>query len=81
MNRLFNFAVFIILNCTFCSAEKTSSLATGKVIKVEDGDTLIIYTNSHKEHVRLIGIDTPEAYENDKALRDARKRQNHLYHP
>ncbi len=76
MIKQFVLTLIIILHVCNASAETKRTL--GKVVKVEDGDTIIIYTNSHKEHVRLIGIDTPEAYENEKALRDAKKRHQDL---
>lgn len=57
---------------------QVNATQTGTVIKVEDGDTLLVYTKSHKEHVRLIGIDTPESYENPKALRDAERNHKDL---
>ncbi|MDP2654049.1 MAG: thermonuclease family protein [Candidatus Omnitrophota bacterium] len=41
-----------------------------KVVKVFDGDTLLL---SGGEKVRLIGIDCPESFENDKIFRDAKR--------
>ena len=38
------------------------------VTRVIDGDTLVL---ENKEHVRLIGIDTPESRKNEKAYRDS----------
>ena len=32
----------------------------GKVVSVIDGDTLVVRVGGHDEHVRIIGIDTPE---------------------
>ncbi|MBL7130428.1 MAG: thermonuclease family protein [Candidatus Omnitrophica bacterium] len=40
------------------------------VVKVFDGDTILLESG---EKVRLIGIDCPEAYENDKLTRDAQR--------
>jgi micrococcal nuclease len=31
------------------------------VVRVVDGDTLVVDVGGHEEHVRLIGIDTPES--------------------
>jgi len=41
-----------------------------KVIKVFGGDTVKL---ANGEKVRLIGIDTPEAYESDKLFRESRR--------
>lgn len=41
-----------------------------RVSRVYDGDTVSL---ANGERVRLIGIDCPEAHENDKLFRDARK--------
>jgi micrococcal nuclease len=48
-------------------ADKTSYLYVSRVI---DGDTIKL---SNGERVRLIGIDTPEAYYSDKMARDSRR--------
>ena len=37
-----------------------------KVIRVVDGDTIIVYYNGKKERVRLLRVDTPEAVHPDK---------------
>lgn len=41
--------------------------------KINDGDTIVVQIQNRNEHVRLIGIDTPESYQNPKAERDAQK--------
>ena len=48
-------------------------LIKAKVVRVVDGDTLVVYLDGRKERVRLIGIDTPESSPNRKALRDSRR--------
>lgn len=55
----------------FAGRQQTPSRAT--VIDVIDGDTLVVRYRDRKEHLRLIGVDTPEARENDKLRRDARR--------
>jgi micrococcal nuclease len=45
------------------------------VTKVIDGDTIELETG---EHVRLIGIDTPESRKNEKAKRDSLRTQTDL---
>ena len=43
------------------------------VRSVIDGDTLSVTFRGENEHVRLIGIDTPEARQNNKARRDSQR--------
>ncbi|MGB9700268.1 MAG: thermonuclease family protein [Thermodesulfobacteriota bacterium] len=43
------------------------------ILKIIDGDTLLVEYKGKKENVRLIGIDTPESRLNRKALKDAQK--------
>ena len=40
------------------------------VIRAIDGDTLEL---ENKEHVRLIGVDTPESRKNEKAIKDSQR--------
>jgi micrococcal nuclease len=64
---LFIFSFFVFL-WSYSSADKKPI-----IIKIIDGDTLLIEYKGKKENVRLIGIDTPESRHNRKALRDAQK--------
>jgi len=54
----------------FGEANSTESSKIYTVERVIDGDTIKL-TNG--ERVRLIGIDTPESHENDKAMRDSKR--------
>ena len=45
----------------------------GVVTKAVDGDTLRVTGGGRVHKVRLIGVDTPEAYESNKLSRDARR--------
>jgi micrococcal nuclease len=45
-----------------------------RVIQVIDGDTIIIEIEKRREHVRLIGIDTPETRPNRRAELQAHDR-------
>jgi micrococcal nuclease len=49
---------------------------TAIVLRVVDGDTLVIAYEGRQENIRLIGIDTPESRINPKAIKDA-ARSNH----
>ena len=41
-----------------------------QVVRVKDGDTLVVSVGGRDEDVRLIGIDTPEKFDSDKLRRD-----------
>ena len=43
------------------------------VLKVVDGDTLLVNYKGKEESIRLIGIDTPESKANKKAKSDAQR--------
>lgn len=42
-----------------------------EVVKVSDGDTVLILLNGTEESVRLIGVDTPEKFKSAKLTKDA----------
>lgn len=47
---------------------------TGSITRVVDGDTIVVRLSSGKtEHVRLIGIDTPESKPNKRATLQAKR--------
>jgi len=45
-----------------CARAHEPALAPGEatVVRVVDGDTIVVHIDSHDEDVRLIGVDTPE---------------------
>lgn len=43
------------------------------VVKVYDGDTILARKDGREEKVRLIGIDCPEVWENEKFVRDMKR--------
>jgi len=59
--------LLILIPAALFSAEKY------RLIRVVDGDTIIIDYNGSHEKIRLIGIDTPEASNNPKTRRDAER--------
>ena len=63
-------AVMAVIQTAGCEYSKTKNKRY-QVVKVFDGDTIKL---SNGEKVRLIGIDCPESYENDKLRRDAKKK-------
>ncbi len=44
-----------------------------KILNIIDGDSLLVQEGSSKIKLRLIGIDAPESFPNDKALLDAKR--------
>ena len=48
-------------------------LVSAKVLKIIDGDTLVVRLVGHKERLRLIGIDCPESTVNEKTRQDSAK--------
>lgn len=56
---------------TIDSSERLSQVAT--VLKINDGDTITVKINGIIEHIRLIGIDAPESYQNDRTNREAQR--------
>jgi micrococcal nuclease len=49
-------------------ATEVSKTKTARVVRVTDGDTLVVKYNGKKHTVRLIGVDTPESVANRKDL-------------
>ena len=41
-----------------------------RLVRVVDGDTIVIDIGKQQEHIRLIGVDTPEKHSSDKLERD-----------
>ncbi len=62
----------------FCLWSHSAADKKPIIVKVIDGDTLLLEYKGKKELVRLIGIDTPESRFNRKALRDAEKSQDDI---
>lgn len=68
-------ALFCVLfYCSAACAAVPESAQAARVVKVIDGDTIIVELNKRREHVRLIGIDTPETRPNRRAELQAHDR-------
>ena len=79
MKKDFITNVFLALIVIFIGQINISiAKETATVISVIDGDTIKIKYNNLNEKVRLIGIDTPESTDNNKAYRDASRTQKDL---
>lgn len=71
-------AVLIYLGMRCLPHQRTSSLLNNGLVFVSraiDGDTIKL---SNGEHVRLIGIDTPESRYNKKIVRDSKRSGNDI---
>jgi micrococcal nuclease len=51
-----------------------AGLPAATVVRVVDGDTVVVLLGRHEEVVRLIGVDTPEVHESPKLEREAERR-------
>jgi micrococcal nuclease len=62
-------AVAIVAVFAGCQSQRAPKPAgTAKVEAVIDGDTVVVKIGDTSEHVRLIGIDTPETVDRDKPV-------------
>ena len=59
----------LTLVATAC-AQSQQPAADGRaaVVRVVDGDTIVVRLAGHDEHVRLLGIDTPETHKPDSPV-------------
>src|SRR3954447_19040945 len=56
-------AALLVCGCGHEAASTNDGRAT--VVRVIDGDTIVVKVGDTEEHVRLIGIDTPETHKPD----------------
>ena len=65
MSRAFAIAclALVAIGCASRAAPSTDGRAT--VVRVIDGDTIVVHVGGSDEHVRLLGIDTPETHKED----------------
>ncbi|MEN2998651.1 MAG: thermonuclease family protein [Brevinematia bacterium] len=61
-------AIFIFISCALSGVT-----ITGKVVDVDDGDTVTVKANDGYYKVRLLSIDTPETRRNAKFKKDTTK--------
>lgn len=61
--------VFLTLSCKEQTGQTTlpKDLTEAQVVRVVDGDTIVVNIDGKEEKVRLIGIDTPESRLNSRA--------------
>ena len=69
---LLSSAVAHAADCTM--PRKPSGLAPASVLRVVDGDTLVVHVADGRSiRVRMIGVDTPELHPSEKLTRDAQR--------
>lgn len=56
-----------------CSGSLSADPVEMTVVKVEDGDTLLVTIDGLKKRVQLAGIDAPESVSNPKLTRDSQR--------
>lgn len=61
----------------FPAAAMCAGRIPATVMKVYDGDTILARVEGREEKVRLIGIDCPEDWENEKFSRDMKREKRH----
>lgn len=62
----------------FTFALSLQAYEKAKVLSIVDGDTVKVIYHQKGESIRLIGIDTPEAKPNKKAMEDAQRTKSDL---
>ena len=72
MLSLIGLVIFLAVSTdpTSLSVKRPGSPAVGfyTVVRVNDGDTLVVDMDGHNETVRFIGVDTPETHDPDKPV-------------
>ena len=67
------FFIFVIIQNPLLYPQETVEKRICTVINVIDGDTISVFFEGQEESIRLIGIDTPESWENEKIVKDAQR--------
>lgn len=65
--------LIILLLIQFLSPFGLACQELATIVKVNDGDTVVLRYRGTTEHVRLIGIDAPESYGNERAHRESNR--------
>ena len=61
-------ALALLAGCGGAASAPAASLGHGVVVAVVDGDTIVVRIAGRDEHVRLLGIDTPETVDPRKPV-------------
>lgn len=68
LSRTWKTSLVAVLTAALVGCGNTSGAETGSVVRIIDGDTLVINTGSQDETVRLLNVDTPETKHPDKPV-------------
>ena len=68
--RRFLALVVLLSSCSFPGEDAPAPLpdGVGTIVRPVDGDTVVVAIAGAEEHVRLIGIDTPESVAQDRPI-------------
>jgi len=78
MRKLSLKSFLLTFSILFTFALPLQAYEKAKVLSVVDGDTVKVIYHQKGESIRLIGIDTPEAKPNKKAMKDAQRTKSDL---
>lgn len=62
--------IMIVAMLAASAGERSTSVS---ILRIVDGDTMVVFDGNLEMTVRLAGVDVPEASVNDKAIRDAKE--------
>ena len=68
MRRCSVMVAAVLLACACANSRPASIDGRATVTKVIDGDTIVVRIGGQEEHVRLLGIDTPETHKPDSPV-------------
>ena len=68
MRRCLVMVAAALLACACAHPRPASTDGRATVTKVIDGDTIVVRIGGQEEHVRLLGIDTPETHKPDSPV-------------
>jgi micrococcal nuclease len=74
LQQFFATLLFVVVCYSPALGDIPKSAEAARVIQVIDGDTIIVELQKRREHLRLIGIDTPETRPNHRAELQAHDR-------
>ena len=68
MGRIVASLALVLMASACAQSQPASTDGRATVVKVTDGDTIVVRIAGRVEHVRLLGIDTPETHKPDSPV-------------